>query len=67
MQSKHGVIVKRWPDETLAKFEKAWFEVVAEESAKDPLFKKVADHFYAFRAKYKVWGEAQSLKGTYLK
>ena len=67
MQSKHGVIVKRWPDETLAKFEKAWFEVVKEESAKDPLFKKVADHFYAFRAKYKVWGEAQSLKGTYLK
>jgi len=67
MQSKHGVIVKRWPDETLAKFEKAWFEVVAEESAKDPLFKKVADHFYAFRAKYKVWGDAQSLKGTYLK
>ena len=67
MQSKHGVIIKRWPDETLAKFEKAWFEVVAEESAKDPLFKKVADHFYAFRAKYKVWGDAQSLKGTYLK
>jgi TRAP-type mannitol/chloroaromatic compound transport system substrate-binding protein len=67
MQSKHGVIIKRWPDETLAKFEKAWFEVVAEESAKDPLFKKVADHFYAFRSKYKVWGEAQSLKGTYLK
>lgn len=67
MQQKHGVTVKRWPDETLAKFEKAWFEVVKEESAKDPLFKKVADHFYDFRAKYKVWGDAQSLKGTYLK
>ena len=67
MQQKHGVTVKRWPDETLAKFEKAWFEVVKEESAKDALFKKVADHFYDFRAKYKVWGDAQSLKGTYLK
>jgi|TARA_B100000530_G_scaffold83866_1_gene51014 TRAP-type mannitol/chloroaromatic compound transport system substrate-binding protein len=67
MQNKHGVTIKRWPDETLAKFEKAWFEVVKEESAKDPIFKKVADHFYDFRAKYKVWGDAQSLKGTYLK
>jgi len=67
MQSKHGVKVRRWPDSTLAKFEAAWFDVVKEESAKDPLFKKVADHFYAYRAQYKVWGDAQSLKGTYLK
>ena len=59
--------VKRWPDSTLAKFEKAWFEVVKEETAKDPLFKKVADHFYGFRAKYKVWGDAQSLDNTYIK
>ena len=67
MQKKHGVMVKRWPDATLAKFEKAWQAVVKEESAKDPLFKKVADHFYAFRKNYKLWGDAQSLKGTYLK
>ena len=67
MQQKHNVTVKRWPDELLAKFEEAWFEVVKEESAKDPLFKKVADHFYDFRAKYKTWGDAQMLKGTYLK
>ena len=67
MQSKHGVTVKRWPDSTLATFEKAWNEVVKEESAKDALFKEVADNFYGFRAKYKVWGDAQSLKGSYLK
>ena len=67
MQQKHNVTVKRWPDELLAKFEEAWFEVVKEESAKDPLFKKVADHFYDFRARYKNWGDAQMLKGTYLK
>ena len=67
MQSKHGVTVKRWPDSTLATFEKAWNEVVKEESAKDALFKEVADNFYGFRTKYKVWGDAQSLKGTYLK
>ena len=65
MQTKHGVNVRRWPDETLKTFEKAWFEVVEEESAKDELFKKIADHFYGFRAKYKVWGDAQYLKGTY--
>ncbi len=65
MQKKHGVTIKRWPDETLAKFERAWLEVVKEESAKDPLFKKVADHFYAFRANYKRWGDAQRLKDTY--
>jgi TRAP-type mannitol/chloroaromatic compound transport system substrate-binding protein len=65
MQTKHGVKVRRWPDATLAKFEAAWFEVVKEESAKDKIFKRVADHFYDFRKKYKVWGDAQSLKGTY--
>ena len=65
MQTKHGVNVRRWPDETLKTFENAWFEVVKEESAKDELFKKIADHFYGFRAKYKVWGDAQYLKGTY--
>ena len=67
MAEKHGVKVRRWPDATLAKFEAAWNEVVKEESKKDPLFKKVADHFYAFRKEYSRWGDAQSLKGTYLK
>ena len=65
LTTKFGVNVRRWPDSTLAKFEKAWLEVVEEESAKDPLFKKVADHFYAYRAKYKLWGDAQALKITY--
>ncbi|HEU4644600.1 MAG TPA: TRAP transporter substrate-binding protein [Burkholderiales bacterium] len=64
---KHGVNNRRWTDAQLAAFEKAWFEVVKEESAKDPLFKKISDNFYAFRARYKVWGEAQMLNATYLK
>ena len=67
MQTKHGVKVRRWKDAQLAAFEKAWREVVAEESAKDPLFKKVADHLYNYRKQYKVWGDAQSLNATYLK
>lgn len=64
---KYGVHNRRWTDEQLAAFEKAWREVVQEQSAKDPLFKKVADNFYAFREHYKVWGEAQQLNPTYLK
>ena len=63
---KYGVKNRRWTDEQLAAFEKAWQEVVKEQSAKDPLFKKVADNFYAFRKKYKGWGDAHALKPTYL-
>jgi TRAP-type mannitol/chloroaromatic compound transport system substrate-binding protein len=65
MRDKHKVQVKRWDDKTLAAFEKAWLEVIQEESAKDPLFKKVADHYLEFRKKYAIWGESQSLKASY--
>ena len=67
MKKKHGVIVKRWPDSTLALFEKAWREVVEEESAKDPVFKKVADSYFSYREEYKIWKDAQALEATYLK
>ena len=64
---KYGVTNRRWTDEELAQFEKAWIEVVKEQSAKDELFKKIADNFYAWRKTYKAWGDAQYLKPTYLK
>ena len=67
MLAKYGVTNHRWPDSTLATFEKAWVEVVKEESAKDPFFKEIAESFYAFRDEYRGWGEAQALKSTYLK
>jgi TRAP-type mannitol/chloroaromatic compound transport system substrate-binding protein len=67
LAKKYGVQIKRWNDEQLAAFEKAWLEVIKEESAKDPLFKRIADDYLAFRAKYKIWGDAQTLKPTYLK
>src|SRR5262245_18978518 len=67
MKDKHGVNNRRWSDDDLRAFEKAWLEVLAEESAKDPLFKKVADSYLAWRQTYKVWGEAQELKATYQK
>ncbi len=65
MGSKYGVTNYRWPDSTLKIMESAWLEVVAEDSAKDPLFKKVADSFFSFRKQYKTWGDAQFLAGTY--
>ena len=67
MQKKHGVVVQRWRDDQLATFEKAWNEVVVEESAKDAYFKEVAENFYAFRKNYAIWGDAQRMKSTYLK
>jgi TRAP-type mannitol/chloroaromatic compound transport system substrate-binding protein len=65
MRDKHKVVNRRWSDDDLKAFEKAWLEVLAEESAKDPLFKKVADNYLAWREEYRIWGEAQALKSTY--
>jgi TRAP-type mannitol/chloroaromatic compound transport system substrate-binding protein len=65
MKSKYGVTNRRWNDDQLATFERAWLEVLQERSAKDALFKKVADHYLNFRKEYKVWGDAQALKPTY--
>lgn len=65
MRDKHKVVNRRWSDDDLKAFEKAWLEVLAEESAKDPLFKKVADNYLAWREQYRIWGDAQALKPTY--
>ena len=65
MQSKHGVVVKRWDDETLATLEIAWLEVMSEISAEEPLFGEVAESYLASRAAYRIWGDAQQLDGTY--
>jgi len=67
MLSKYGVTNRRWDDATLAQFEKAWQEVVKEESAKDPFFKEIAESYFSFREKYRGWGEAQAIKSTYVK
>jgi TRAP-type mannitol/chloroaromatic compound transport system substrate-binding protein len=65
MRDKYQVQVKRWPDDMLKAYETAWLQVIKEESASDPLFKKVADHFLAYRKSYAIWGESQVLKPTY--
>jgi TRAP-type mannitol/chloroaromatic compound transport system substrate-binding protein len=66
MLEQYGVQNVRWTDQELAAFQEAWLEVLEEESAKDPLFKKVADSYLSFREVYKTWGDAQFLKSTYL-
>jgi TRAP-type mannitol/chloroaromatic compound transport system substrate-binding protein len=66
MKDKYGVTIAHWTDEQLAAFEAAWRDVIEEESASDPEFKKVADSYLAFRKEYKIWGDAQRLNATYL-
>ena len=56
-----GVTIHRWPDEFLAQLEVAWTEVVAEKSAEDALFKKVADSYFGFRKSYKQWKDLQTM------
>jgi TRAP-type mannitol/chloroaromatic compound transport system substrate-binding protein len=67
MVQKYGVQIKRWKDDEIAVFERVWLEVIQEESAKDALFKRIADDYLDFRKKYKVWGDSQALKATYQK
>jgi len=54
LQSK-GVKIHRWPDSFLAQLKEKWEEVLAEQSAKDADFKRVAESLNAFRAEYGKW------------
>ncbi len=51
-----GVTIHRWPDAMLKQFEAKWEAVVAEESANDPLFKRIHESFSEFRKQYAIWG-----------
>ncbi|MDA0237364.1 MAG: TRAP transporter substrate-binding protein, partial [Proteobacteria bacterium] len=62
MVEKHGVKIHYWKPEFLAAFKGAWDEVVKEESAKNPNFKKVHDSYTKFREEYKLWGENGYMK-----
>ena len=57
MRDKNGVQIKRWPPEIMAAFEKAWNDVVAEESASNPNFKRVYASYAKFRGDYSIWRE----------
>ncbi len=60
-QSK-GVTVHKWPDETIAAFQKAWNEVVEEQAASNPDFNRIYQAYKAFRDKYAPWKELGYLK-----
>ncbi|MGH8661901.1 MAG: TRAP transporter substrate-binding protein [Burkholderiales bacterium] len=51
MRTKYGTQILRTPPEILRAFLKAWDEIAAEESAKNPFFKKVYDSQRAYAAK----------------
>jgi len=53
-----------WSPEMLQAFKQAWEEVVKEECAKDPMFKKTWDNLEAFRAEYKVYSDLGFLPRT---
>ncbi len=55
MRDKYGVKIMRWPPEIMKAYEKAWNEVVAEESAGNANFKKVFDSYSEFRKNYALW------------
>jgi len=52
---QEGVKAVKLPTDILKALEKATGEVLAEEAAKDPLFKKVLDSERAFMAQYQTW------------
>lgn len=62
MRDKHGVKIMSWSPEILSAYEKAWNEVVAEESAANPNFRKVYDSYSTFRENYTLWREYGYLK-----
>jgi TRAP-type mannitol/chloroaromatic compound transport system substrate-binding protein len=51
MRTKHGTQLLRTPPEVLIEFLKTWDKIAAEESAKDPFFKKVLDSQRTYAAK----------------
>ena len=53
-RDENGVKLRRWNDEMLAAYRRAWREVL-EEQREDEMFRKVWDDFADFRASYDLW------------
>ncbi|UCH49555.1 MAG: TRAP transporter substrate-binding protein [Betaproteobacteria bacterium] len=62
MRDQHGVNIMYWPPEFLEAYEKAWNEVVEEESKNNANFRKVYASFSKFREEFKLWGDNGYLK-----
>jgi len=62
---KEGVTLHQFPKPMLDAFSKASKEVLTEESAKDPMFKKVYDSMAAFQNKNREWHDFGYLPRNY--
>lgn len=59
---QHGVSIREWPPEVLARLRQAWDDVAREEAGRDADWKRVWDSYAAFRARYRSWGEHGHLR-----
>ncbi len=57
-----GVTVHTWNDEMMQAFRTAWDEVVVEQSAADPNFKRAWESLSEFRKNFKTWSDIGYLK-----
>jgi TRAP-type mannitol/chloroaromatic compound transport system substrate-binding protein len=57
-----GVTIHMWPPEFIEAFRNGWIEVAEERAAADPKFKRIYDHYTAFRSTYAKWREVGYLK-----
>ncbi len=62
MRDEHGVQIHSWSDADLATLEEKWKEVAAEEAAANPDFRRVWEHYSAYREEQKEWRERGYLK-----
>jgi len=62
MRDEHDVKIRYWPPEFLEAYEKAWQEVIADESANNAQFRKVYASYSKFREEFKLWGDNGYLK-----
>ena len=57
-----GVQIRRWPPEIIAAMESAWNEVVADESERNPAFRRIYESYASFRQNYAIWREHAYLR-----
>ncbi|WP_434362619.1 TRAP transporter substrate-binding protein [Parasalinivibrio latis] len=58
LRENDGVTFHRWPYDELAKLQEVWEDKVIQEEVKSsPTFKKVWEHYSAYREAYKDWGQ----------
>lgn len=62
MRDNNDVQIKYWPQEFLDTYEKAWQEVIEEESERNDNFKRIYASYSKFRKDFELWGQNGYLK-----